>query len=249
MLRAPSSPRSRSGTRRPSAATSACRCRPGPMISLTAALDGVCTLWAADGGERQIAVADFVLGPLQNALKPGELLRSITLPAAALKRRTAFRQISLAPFGRSGALVIGTRAADGAFALTVTASTPRPVTLAFAAMPDAAALRTHIERAVTGLVRRHPRPARLAPAHDAALRRRDPPRARGRVVSYPRQRRAILRAAGAGPMPAHLPAPARLVRRQERLRRRRLRRLHGAGSTASRCTVAWCPRSAPRAAR
>ena len=109
----------------------------GPMISLTAALDGVCTIWKADGGERKIPVIDFVQGPLKNALAPGDLLRRIDLPVAALTRRTAFRQISLAKLGRSGALLIGTLAADGAFALTVTASTPRPVRLSFAALPSA----------------------------------------------------------------------------------------------------------------
>ena len=120
----------------------------GPMISLTAALDGMCTLWAADGSERQVAVSDFVLGPLQNALEPGELLRSITLPAEALSRRTAFRQISLAPLGRSGALVIGTLSRDGKFTLTVTASTPRPVKLSFDDMPNADDLRARIERTI-----------------------------------------------------------------------------------------------------
>jgi CO/xanthine dehydrogenase FAD-binding subunit len=120
----------------------------GPMISLTAALDGVCTLWAADGSERQVAVTDFVLGPLQNVLQPGEILRSIALPAEALTRRTAFRQISLAPLGRSGALVIGTLARDGQFALTITASTPRPVTLSFDSVPSANDLRARIESAV-----------------------------------------------------------------------------------------------------
>ena len=34
----------------------------GPMISLTAALDGVCTIWTPDGKERRVAVLDFVLG-------------------------------------------------------------------------------------------------------------------------------------------------------------------------------------------
>ena len=48
------------------------------------------------------------LAPLRNVLKPGELLRAIDLPLAALRRRTAFRQISLSPLGRSGALLIGT---------------------------------------------------------------------------------------------------------------------------------------------
>ena len=64
----------------------------GPMISLTAALDGVCTIWAPGGGERRVAVTDFVLGPQRNVLRPGELLRAISLPAAALAQRTAFRQ-------------------------------------------------------------------------------------------------------------------------------------------------------------
>jgi CO/xanthine dehydrogenase FAD-binding subunit len=120
----------------------------GPMISLTAALDGVCTLWAADGGERQVSVTDFVLGPLQNVLRPGEILRSIALPAEALTRRTAFRQISLAPLGRSGALVIGTLSRDGQFALTITASTPRPVKLSFDSIPRTDDLRTAIDGAV-----------------------------------------------------------------------------------------------------
>jgi len=121
----------------------------GPMISLAAALDGVCTIWAPDGGERRIAVTDFVLGPQQNALATGELLRLIELPVAALRRRTAFRQISLSPLGRSAALLIGTLDADdGAFALTVTASTPRPVRLVFSAMPPRATLRENLERAI-----------------------------------------------------------------------------------------------------
>ena len=118
----------------------------GPMISLTVALDGVCTVWRAAGGERKISVADFVKGPLQNALSSGDLLRRIDLPASALARRTAFRQISLSKLGRSGALLIGTLAADGAFALTVTASTPRPFQFSFAKPPGAADLREHIER-------------------------------------------------------------------------------------------------------
>jgi CO/xanthine dehydrogenase FAD-binding subunit len=120
----------------------------GPMISLTAALDGMCILWAADGGERQVPVTDFVLGPLQNVLQPGDILRSITLPAEALTRRTAFRQISLAPLGRSGALVIGTLSRDGQFTLTVTASTPQPVKLSFEAIPNADELRARIESTI-----------------------------------------------------------------------------------------------------
>jgi CO/xanthine dehydrogenase FAD-binding subunit len=120
----------------------------GPMISLTAALDGVCTIWTPDGIERRVAVADFVLGPQRNVLRPGELLRAISLPAATLVQRTAYRKISLSPLGRSAALLIGTLARDGSFVLTITASTPRPVRLAFAALPPGVALRQRIEETI-----------------------------------------------------------------------------------------------------
>ena len=116
----------------------------GPMISLTAALDGICTIWQPDGGERKIAVSDFVTGNQTNVLKPGELLRAIDIPLVALKRRAAFRQISLTPAGRSAALLIGSIAPDGALALTVTASTKRPVKIAFAGLPDGNQLRDAI---------------------------------------------------------------------------------------------------------
>jgi CO/xanthine dehydrogenase FAD-binding subunit len=116
----------------------------GPMISLTAALDGICTIWQADGGERTIAVSDFVTGNNSNVLKRGDLLRQIDIPLSALKRRTAFRQISLTPVGRSAALLIGSMAPDGGFALTVTASTKRPVKLSFKKLPDAAELHNAI---------------------------------------------------------------------------------------------------------
>jgi CO/xanthine dehydrogenase FAD-binding subunit len=118
----------------------------GPMISLTSALDGVCSIWTREGDERRVAVTDFVLAPLRNVLEPGELLRAIDLPVAALRRRTAFRQISLSPLGRSGALLIGTVSPDdGSFALTVTASTPRPVRFSFPKLPSHLALREKLE--------------------------------------------------------------------------------------------------------
>ncbi len=120
----------------------------GPMISLTSALDGICTIWQADGGERKIAVSDFVTGNQENVLKPGELLRQIDIPLAALKRRSAFRQISLTPIGRSAALVIGSVASDGGFLLTITASTRRPVRLPFDKAPMKDALREAILEAI-----------------------------------------------------------------------------------------------------
>ncbi|MBB4258601.1 MULTISPECIES: FAD binding domain-containing protein [unclassified Bradyrhizobium] len=121
----------------------------GPMISLTAALGGVCTIWKAGGGEQKIPVVDFVTGNQRNRLTPGDLLRQIDIPIAALKRRTAYRQISLAPVGRSAALLIGSLDADGTLTLTVTASTARPIQLSFAKPPDAGALRDAIIQQIT----------------------------------------------------------------------------------------------------
>lgn len=121
----------------------------GPMISLTAALDGVCTIWKAGGGEQRIPVAEFVTGNQRNRLSPGDLLRQIDIPIAALKRRSAFRQISLAPAGRSAALLIGSVDGAGALKLTVTASTVRPIPLSFPKPPDANTLRTAIAEAIT----------------------------------------------------------------------------------------------------
>jgi CO/xanthine dehydrogenase FAD-binding subunit len=111
----------------------------GPMIALTAALDGICTIWKADGSEHHVRVADFVTGNQRNVLSPGDLLRQIELPVAALKRRCGFRQISLTPVGRSAALLIGAIKDEG-FVLTVTASTIRPVQLSFPGMPRATEL-------------------------------------------------------------------------------------------------------------
>ncbi len=113
----------------------------GPMISLTTALDGLCTVWKSGGGEQRINVVDFITGNQRNILAPGDLLRQIEIPMAALKRRTAFRQISLTPVGRSAALLIGSIGDEGAMTLTVTASTVRPVQLSFSAVPDAGELR------------------------------------------------------------------------------------------------------------
>ncbi|MCX5214919.1 FAD binding domain-containing protein [Kitasatospora sp. NBC_00240] len=121
----------------------------GPMISLAAGLDGVALLRAQTGALRQVPVADFVVGAGRNVLEPGELLRSVTLPARALSCRTAFRQASLYGLGRSAALLIGTLdQVDGTFTLTVTASSERPVRLRFPLAPNAEAVREAVEYAI-----------------------------------------------------------------------------------------------------
>ena len=120
----------------------------GPMTALGAALDGTCRIWCPDGSERTMPVLDFVTGDGRNALAPFEVLRAVHVPAAALLRQAAVRQASLTAEGRSAALLVGTRGAAG-FALTLTAATPRPVRIAFAAVPSAAALHDAIEARVT----------------------------------------------------------------------------------------------------
>jgi CO/xanthine dehydrogenase FAD-binding subunit len=121
----------------------------GPMISLTVALEGSCTIRQRDGTERRVAVEDFVIGNNKNILQPGDLLRRIDLPASALRKRTAFRRISLTHLGRSAALLIGTLSPqDGVFMLTISASTERPLRLRFAQVPDAQGLRSRMEREI-----------------------------------------------------------------------------------------------------
>jgi CO/xanthine dehydrogenase FAD-binding subunit len=121
----------------------------GPMISLTTALEGVCTLWPRNGKPRQMPVVDFVTGNHVNVLAPGELLRSIRLPALALKKTYAFRRFTLTHLGRSEALIIGTRSAEeGKFLLTITAATVRPFQLSFPAVPPADELKRAIDDAV-----------------------------------------------------------------------------------------------------
>jgi CO/xanthine dehydrogenase FAD-binding subunit len=116
----------------------------GPMVALATALDGTCVIWSTDGGDRLLDAVEFVAGPGQTALRPGELLREILLPAAAFRRRTAFRQGSLTTYGRSAALLIGSRDGVG-FTLTITAATPHPVRIVFDGFPESAELEARID--------------------------------------------------------------------------------------------------------
>ena len=121
----------------------------GPMISLTVALEGVYTLWPRGGGPREVPAIDFVTGNHANVLRPGELLRSIHVPAEALTKRFAFRRASLTHLGRSAVLLIGTRSTrTDAFLLTVTAATAHPVQLRFERMPSAEELRRSLDAGI-----------------------------------------------------------------------------------------------------
>ncbi len=114
-----------------------------PMLALTVALDGVAGVWRPDGTELRVAMAGFTTGPQRTVLGPGELLRCIDLPAAALRRRGAVRQASLTRHGRSAVLLVATANADG-FALTITASTVRPLHAAWPAAPSRDALDDYV---------------------------------------------------------------------------------------------------------
>ena len=121
----------------------------GPMISLTTALEGVCTLWPRGGKPREVPVVDFVTGNHANVLAPGELLRSIHLPASALRKTYAFRRFTLTHLGRSEVLLIGTKPPEkGTLLLTITAATLRPIQLRFEGTPSAADVRHAIDKAV-----------------------------------------------------------------------------------------------------
>jgi CO/xanthine dehydrogenase FAD-binding subunit len=118
----------------------------GAMISLTVALEAIYTLWPRDAPPRDVPAVDFVTGNHSNVLRPGELLRSIKIPASALAKRFAFRRSSLTQLGRSAALVIGTQdRASGKLLITITAATPRPVQLSFGQMPSAIDMRRAID--------------------------------------------------------------------------------------------------------
>jgi CO/xanthine dehydrogenase FAD-binding subunit len=117
------------------------------MTSLTAALDGIGTVWMPDGQDRRERIVDLVTGAGTTSLLPGEVLRQIDIPAEAMLRRTGFRQVSLTRHGRSGVLLIGTSGPDG-FVLTVTASTPRPIQLQFKDIPDATELASALDRQI-----------------------------------------------------------------------------------------------------
>jgi CO/xanthine dehydrogenase FAD-binding subunit len=121
----------------------------GPMISLTTALEGICTLWPRSGKAREVPMIEFVTGNHANVLAPGELLRSIHLPATALKKSFAFRRFSLTNLGRSDVLLIGTKCREeSTFLLTITAATLRPVQLQFQNIPPAEHLKQAIDDAV-----------------------------------------------------------------------------------------------------
>lgn len=122
----------------------------GAMISMTSAMAAELLVWRRDGSDLRCSVNEFVTGMAQTILEPGDVLRSVTIPAWALRQPTALRKIALSPLGRSGAVVIGRRSAEG-IVISVTAATDVPyvistdatdpddvLTQVYSAIPDTA---------------------------------------------------------------------------------------------------------------
>jgi len=115
----------------------------GSMIALTSVLDATLQIWRGDE-TRTTTVAEFVTGAATNALQAGDVLRSIHLPAVALRARTAYRKLAPTSLGRSGVVVLGRRddAGDGGtVTVSVTAATVRPYLLTFPGLPSPQAQR------------------------------------------------------------------------------------------------------------
>jgi len=118
----------------------------GPMTSLFSALDAQALIWKADGSDERVPVSKLVTGNTTTALEPGDVLRSLHVPARSLGSITAYRKIALSALGRSGAVVIGRLdPVDGRFVLTVSAATVRPEQLRFPALPTTSELQDAIE--------------------------------------------------------------------------------------------------------
>ncbi|MFM8775022.1 MAG: FAD binding domain-containing protein [Actinomycetota bacterium] len=120
-----------------------------PMTTMSAALDATLEIWGPGGSRRTMAVPDFILGNHVNALQPGELLRSIDIPAASLKRRYSYQRFTLTKHGRSSEFLVGTSdPAARDLLLTITAATSKPFVLRFASMPSRDELRLAIDQGV-----------------------------------------------------------------------------------------------------
>ena len=194
----------------------------GAMISLTAALEGVCTLWPRNGEPREVPVVDFVTGNHQNVLQKGELLRKIHLPASALCRSATRHAAGVAdqirtlgrPYHRHGrrrrrgfpADRLGGHAAAGAVC-----ASPHAHRLKNCAMPSTPdCRRMPISTTCTARLRTSATSRTILP-NRYARSSHDP---------FPREWPSLRGRADARPVLAHLPARSRCVRRQEGLRRR-----------------------------
>ena len=248
----------------------------GPMISLCAGLDGTATVLGPDGSRRELPVADFITGDGQTPWHPASCSAASACRRRPCPPRVAFRRLSLSNLGRSGVLLIGRLDGGGALILTVTAATKRPVQLRFASLPGAPSWRTDSappsRRASTTTTSTGCPPGasdmthrlaeeiraelaapagstgssvrRLLAAADASADRTS---RKGPEHGHRNQRRAGPGEPRPGPVPAHVPAGAGQLRREEGLRRAATAAPARSTWTACPCTAASTPRCAPKA--
>lgn len=120
-----------------------------PMTTMAAALDAALEIWGPGGERRTMSVSDFILGDHANALRPGELLRSIDIPIESLKRRYSYQRFTLTKQGRSSEFLVGTTDPErGDLILTITAATSKPFVLRFGEIPTSGELREAIDETV-----------------------------------------------------------------------------------------------------
>lgn len=101
------------------------------MVALGAATDMTALIWQPDGGQRTVPVTELVADAGVTTLRPGEVLRSLTVGRAALEATYAVRRVSMIPDARSAALVIGTRwpGPPGRRTVSVTGAVAVPMTV------------------------------------------------------------------------------------------------------------------------
>lgn len=114
------------------------------MVALLVTLDAEAVIWCPDGTNRRVDVCTLPTGNGTNSLRPGEVIRSLEIPAGPLRSRTAFAKIALARFGRSGAVVTARLDDDGRFTIVVTAATDAVRRLRYPAVPDVGRLRADL---------------------------------------------------------------------------------------------------------
>ncbi|MGZ8177833.1 FAD binding domain-containing protein [Williamsia sp. SKLECPSW1] len=98
----------------------------GSMTSLCSVLDATLLVWHPDGTDSTHRVDEIVVGNARTVLRPGDVVRSVHLPASALAAPVAMRRISYAEYGRAGAVVLGRRTGDGVV-VSVSGATVRPI--------------------------------------------------------------------------------------------------------------------------
>lgn len=127
-----------------------CRALPAAgMVTLACALDGKVELWPRQGEPRTLKVEDLVIDDGIAELSPGELMRQLFIPAAALRRRVIVRRAAYAEHSRSMIFLVATIDPDNnAFQLTVTASTTRPFVFRFPQAPSFTELKQAIEERI-----------------------------------------------------------------------------------------------------